>query len=342
MNLTDVTTLAKTLMAEHITEPGWTFGFDNAERRMGLCSYTNQSITVSRHFAAAATDAQVRDVILHEIAHVLAGHRAGHGPRWKVVAARLGATPKSCGDNPHAAAVRDTKIEDAIAAAHSLPVPTNGLDPATAHFPAGRRVVLGANTRRPGQVLIVVELRVKNYLLVDERTRKTSLAPRSLFRSHLDGEPTTWTTVKHPAITGTARTAAPAASTAASPSTGTPMFRRLLVEGEVGVILSGRLAGSVFTVASIGRTRYTGVADGRGITIPFSMVGPRDGADAAPVVTAPPVRLRPGQTGVVTARGALHGERVTIVKVATTRYLATVARTGAAYRIPFDMVKEAA
>lgn len=274
MNLTDVTALAKTLMAEHVAEPGWTFAFDDAENRMGCCHYTRRKITVSRKFAAAATDAQVRDVILHEIAHVIAGHGAAHGPKWKMIAARLGATPKSCGDNPHATAVHDDKVDIAIAAAHSLPAPTNGADPATAYFPPGRRVVLGANTRRPGQVLIVVELRRSNYLLVDEQTRRTSLAPRSLFRSHLDGEPTTWTTVNHPAIT-----TSPAPQPTLRVATLASTAQRLLFEGE---------------------------------------------------------------TGIVTAAGALHGEKVKIEKVAKTRYLATVVRTGTQYRIPFHMVKEAA
>lgn len=39
---------------------------------------------------------QVTDTILHEIAHALAGPAARHGPAWKSIARRLGATPKSC------------------------------------------------------------------------------------------------------------------------------------------------------------------------------------------------------------------------------------------------------
>lgn len=35
----------------------------------------------------------VRDALLHEIAHVHAGMRAGHGPAWKAAARRVGANP---------------------------------------------------------------------------------------------------------------------------------------------------------------------------------------------------------------------------------------------------------
>lgn len=35
----------------------------------------------------------VRDTILHEIAHVLAGRKAGHGRLWKLQAMRVGANP---------------------------------------------------------------------------------------------------------------------------------------------------------------------------------------------------------------------------------------------------------
>jgi len=43
-----------------------------------------------------ASSEQLTDTILHEIAHALAGPAAKHGPAWKAIARRLGATPKSC------------------------------------------------------------------------------------------------------------------------------------------------------------------------------------------------------------------------------------------------------
>lgn len=40
---------------------------------------------------------EVRDTILHEIAHALAP-RAGHGPKWRAICRQIGAEPKRCYD----------------------------------------------------------------------------------------------------------------------------------------------------------------------------------------------------------------------------------------------------
>jgi predicted SprT family Zn-dependent metalloprotease len=42
------------------------------------------------------SEAEVRDALLHEIAHALAGHHAGHGPVWRKIAHEVGAKPKCC------------------------------------------------------------------------------------------------------------------------------------------------------------------------------------------------------------------------------------------------------
>jgi predicted SprT family Zn-dependent metalloprotease len=75
---------------------GWTFAFDNAKRRCGCCNHTRRKITLSRHYVRANTRADVRDTILHEVAHALAGGRAGHGPYWKQWARAVGARPQRC------------------------------------------------------------------------------------------------------------------------------------------------------------------------------------------------------------------------------------------------------
>jgi predicted SprT family Zn-dependent metalloprotease len=88
-----VVRLAEQLLARHLPARGWTFAFDNAKRRAGACDYARRRITVSRHLAANAADEEaVGQVLLHEIAHALAGHAAGHGPRWRLVARRIGYT----------------------------------------------------------------------------------------------------------------------------------------------------------------------------------------------------------------------------------------------------------
>lgn len=68
----------------------YSFGFDRAVRRAGLCNYTQRRITLSKHFVATASLESVEQVLLHEIAHALAGQAAGHGRIWKAKATALG------------------------------------------------------------------------------------------------------------------------------------------------------------------------------------------------------------------------------------------------------------
>lgn len=71
-------------------DPTWSFGFDNAKRRAGLCDYTRKRITVSRYLSARYDDDTNHQTLLHEVAHALAGADAAHGARWKAVARDLG------------------------------------------------------------------------------------------------------------------------------------------------------------------------------------------------------------------------------------------------------------
>ena len=77
---------ADALIALHLDPSVWSFGFDRATTRAGLCSYASHRITVSRHLASRYEDDEIHQVLLHEVAHAIAGSRAGHGPRWKAVA----------------------------------------------------------------------------------------------------------------------------------------------------------------------------------------------------------------------------------------------------------------
>lgn len=70
---------------------GWGFGFDRAVRRAGATNYTKKKITLSAHLVRLWDEAWVREVILHEIAHALAGPGAKHGPVWRQWAVRVGA-----------------------------------------------------------------------------------------------------------------------------------------------------------------------------------------------------------------------------------------------------------
>jgi len=87
--LARVRTWANALIALHLDDT-WDFGFDNAKTRAGLCNYTDRHISVSKYLAARYEDDEIHQVLLHEVAHAMAGTRAGHGPKWKAIAKELG------------------------------------------------------------------------------------------------------------------------------------------------------------------------------------------------------------------------------------------------------------
>ena len=81
---------AEALIALHLDPTEWSFGFDSAKTRAGLCNYTRKRITVSRYLAARYEDDEIHQVLLHEVAHAMAGQGSGHGPRWKKIAREIG------------------------------------------------------------------------------------------------------------------------------------------------------------------------------------------------------------------------------------------------------------
>jgi len=89
---------ADALIALHLDPQVWTFGFDHARTRAGLCDYRAKRITVSRHLAGRYDDDEIHQVLLHEVAHALAGAGAGHGPSWKRIATEIGYAGKRLHD----------------------------------------------------------------------------------------------------------------------------------------------------------------------------------------------------------------------------------------------------
>lgn len=91
---------AEALIALHLSGSEWSFGFDHAKKRAGLCNFSTKHITVSRYLAARYDDDEVHQILLHEVAHALAGPTVGHGPAWKRKAAELGYVGKRTHDGP--------------------------------------------------------------------------------------------------------------------------------------------------------------------------------------------------------------------------------------------------
>lgn len=75
--------------------PDWSFRWDNAKTRFGVCDYRRRTIGLSRALTAHADPLDVLDTILHEIAHGLTpGHR--HDATWQSKALSIGANGQRC------------------------------------------------------------------------------------------------------------------------------------------------------------------------------------------------------------------------------------------------------
>ncbi|MEY2675469.1 MAG: hypothetical protein RL102_735 [Actinomycetota bacterium] len=85
-----VQAMAEDLMREHLDVNDWSFGFDSAKRRAGLCSYTDRRISISKYLVSIHSLDESRQVMLHEIAHALSGKAAGHGKKWLATAKSIG------------------------------------------------------------------------------------------------------------------------------------------------------------------------------------------------------------------------------------------------------------
>lgn len=92
--------IALDLMEQHgLTGPDvpedkrWTFKWDNAKRRAGQCNETQRVISISRPITELWGAERMRDTILHEIAHAIAGARHRHDRVWQAIAASIGARP---------------------------------------------------------------------------------------------------------------------------------------------------------------------------------------------------------------------------------------------------------
>jgi len=100
VNLADAQERAEDYMRIHgLTDEGWSFKWGRGKNLFGLCQYTTKTISLSRVLTELNDEDAVDDTILHEIAHALAGSKAGHGTEWKRMCLRIGAKPERVFDN---------------------------------------------------------------------------------------------------------------------------------------------------------------------------------------------------------------------------------------------------
>ena len=99
-SLPQVADLGRQLIRRHTHQGGlsgqWTFGFDLAPARGGVCRFHDRRINLSVNYCLAATRAEVEDTILHEIAHAIVGPRHNHDEVWKAKALEIGCQGERC------------------------------------------------------------------------------------------------------------------------------------------------------------------------------------------------------------------------------------------------------
>lgn len=91
MELSQANAIAINLMMRYLlTFQGWRFHFDSASSRFGRCNFTKKQITLSRRLVELNEEKEVRNTILHEIAHALVGVHHGHDATWRAWHIQIG------------------------------------------------------------------------------------------------------------------------------------------------------------------------------------------------------------------------------------------------------------
>ncbi|MCW2785772.1 MAG: protein of unknown function SprT, partial [Marmoricola sp.] len=95
VDLNEALVLARSLVAEHGLV-GWRVAYGRAKQSAGTTRFEQKSIVLSRPLTELHPVEEVRDTILHEIAHALVGPGHGHGPVWQTTARRIGSDGQRC------------------------------------------------------------------------------------------------------------------------------------------------------------------------------------------------------------------------------------------------------
>lgn len=95
MRIDEARAMAAALMAQHGLH-GWRLVVDRAKTRAGVCRPVRREIGLSRVLTELHTEAEVRETVLHEIAHALVGTHHGHDAVWRARARAIGASGARC------------------------------------------------------------------------------------------------------------------------------------------------------------------------------------------------------------------------------------------------------
>lgn len=94
MEVHEVFSMARDLMNYHGLGH-WILQLDRAKRRAGSCIYSKLTITLSHFYIQNNTPEEIKDTILHEIAHALTPHQK-HNYIWRAKCIQIGAKPLRC------------------------------------------------------------------------------------------------------------------------------------------------------------------------------------------------------------------------------------------------------
>tara|TARA_R110002096_G_scaffold160724_1_gene327012 strand:- start:375 stop:905 length:531 start_codon:yes stop_codon:yes gene_type:complete len=84
VNIQQTYDLVVDLLKKHdLRNQGWTFAVSRGKYVLGSCVYKTKTIKISRYLIQLGTDQEVRDTVMHEVGHALAGGKAGHGWQWR-------------------------------------------------------------------------------------------------------------------------------------------------------------------------------------------------------------------------------------------------------------------
>jgi hypothetical protein len=102
MEISSALALGRSLLRDHGLEH-WRVTTDRAKTRAGVCRFAARTISLSGPLTRLHSESEVRDTLLHEIAHALVGPRHGHDDVWRRKAVEIGCSGQRTvdADSPH-------------------------------------------------------------------------------------------------------------------------------------------------------------------------------------------------------------------------------------------------
>jgi SprT protein len=94
MDLFDAEILAKQLISQY--NPGVEFSWSRAKNAFGDYHWAANMIRLSKVLTPLRPESEVRNTIMHEIAHSLTPRDTGHGRAWQIQMIKFGLKPERC------------------------------------------------------------------------------------------------------------------------------------------------------------------------------------------------------------------------------------------------------